>query len=575
MADSDKQCCEMEEMDLDALELWEDSHGNFEQKVHERSVHYESNPNSPFFEITKQIRGCFVIIINYYTTFPEFASSQVALNLAFGALDEFTRLENTYTKDEEYYVNFLKSIKDISSHVHNTCVTSGNSNFKFPPVQNQSSNRASVLKKPVLQLPKASETQEQDNPAKRKKSEGNSGKKPKRELVDFPVLTQNKFQVLSNIDTEEATNSQSQVTDDSQCSEMDAVDSSETTVPARTVTKKEPRPPPITVLGHANMFLKNKEIKSMIQGDMKVVNTKEGLRYYLSSVDDFRTVKKHLETQKQEFFTYQIRSELPLRVILKRLPSRADPEGIKLELTNLGFPVRAVKQFTKKVNDIITKLPTFIIELENSENSKEIYDLNRLFYTVVSIESYRPRSGLKQCFRCQRFNHTWPGCSLTPRCLLCAKAHNQKDCPIKHQSPQDKSKLKCANCGKEGHPASSPDCESYKEALNQFLKPKERSTSSRNNPTTIGRTFNSRKITQGLSYSSAVENQSTKSPMASNSVQSRLQNVSAQRRSAPSGGSTSVEQLVKDINPMLAGLNSAMDKFMVLSKLVEMCFGNV
>ena len=184
---------------------------------------------------------------------------------------------------------------------------------------------------------------------------------------------------------------------------------------------------------------------------------------------------------------------------------------------------------------------------------------------MVSVKSYRPRSGLKQCFRCQRFNHTWPGCALTPRCLLCAKAHNQKDYPTKLQAVHDKSKLKCANCGKEEHPTSSHDCENHKEALNQFLKPKEKSNINRNNPTTIGRTFSSKKLTQGLSYRSA-----TKSLVASTSVQSRLQNVFSQRWSAPSGCFTSVDQLVKDINPMLAALNSAMDKFMVLSKLVEM-----
>ena len=178
----------------------------------------------------------------------------------------------------------------------------------------------------MLQIPKISEPQEQDNPAERKKSEGNSDKKPKRELVAYPVLMKNKFQVIANTETEEATTSQNQVTDESQCSEMDAVDSDETTVTTRTVTKKEPRPPPITVLGHDNLFLKNKEIIALIKGEMKVVNTKDGLRYYLSSVEDFRIVKKHLETEKQQFFTFQIRSELPLRVVLKRLPSSADPK---------------------------------------------------------------------------------------------------------------------------------------------------------------------------------------------------------------------------------------------------------
>ena len=80
-----------------------------------------------------------------------------------------------------------------------------------------------------------------------------------------------------------------------------------------------------------------------------------------------------------------MRSELPLRVILKRLPCTVDPEDVKLELISQGYPVRAVKQFTKKEGDKIFKLPTFLMELDNNEQGKKIFDLNRLFYTVVSI----------------------------------------------------------------------------------------------------------------------------------------------------------------------------------------------
>ena len=46
MAGCDDQCCEMREMNLDAVEFWEDSHNRFQQKVHELSPKYESN--SPF-----------------------------------------------------------------------------------------------------------------------------------------------------------------------------------------------------------------------------------------------------------------------------------------------------------------------------------------------------------------------------------------------------------------------------------------------------------------------------------------------------------------------------------------------
>ena len=119
------------------------------------------------------------------------------------------------------------------------------------------------------------------------------------------------------------------------------------------------------------------------------------------------------------------------------MPASVDPAEIKSELIATGYPVRKVKQLTKFENNVTSKLPLFILELDNSDKGREIYDLKRLLYMVVSVEAYKPRSGMKQCYRCQRFNHTFPGCSLTPRCLHCSDKHQHKDCPIKVAAKND------------------------------------------------------------------------------------------------------------------------------------------
>ena len=61
MAAGDDQLCEMKEVDLQPVELWEDNHSRFEQEVQEKSHKYK--PNSPFFQVVSQIRGTFIIII--------------------------------------------------------------------------------------------------------------------------------------------------------------------------------------------------------------------------------------------------------------------------------------------------------------------------------------------------------------------------------------------------------------------------------------------------------------------------------------------------------------------------------
>ena len=95
--------------------------------------------------------------------------------------------------------------------------------------------------------------------------------------------------------------------------------------------------------------------------------------------------------------------------MIKRFPKESDPDEIKQELLELQYPVCSVKQLSKTENDQTIKLPLFAVELDNTKKGKEIYDLTRLLHTVILIESYRTRSGLKQCFRCQRFNHTFAG----------------------------------------------------------------------------------------------------------------------------------------------------------------------
>ena len=197
---------------------------------------------------------------------------------------------------------------------------------------------------------------------------------------------------------------------------------------------------------------------------------------------------------------------------------------------------------------------------------------------VVSVEAYKPRSGMKQCFRCQRFNHTFPGCSLTPRCLLCAANHQHKDCPIKVAAKNDKQLLKCANCNEAGHPASFHGCKSYVAALAEFNKPKTntRPNVNKQKQTTLGRTFNSKKVTASLSFGSAVAGQKpiTEPLKATNSAQSRLKAAVIQSQKVQSGSLTNLQQLVEDLTPVINGLNSPMDRFMLLSKLVENCIGH-
>ena len=122
---------------------------------------------------------------------------------------------------------------------------------------------------------------------------------------------------------------------------------------------------------------------------------------------------------------------------------------------------------------------------------------------MVSVESYRPHSGMKQCFRCQNFNLTFPGCNLTPSCLLYPEPHSHRDRPIKTQAVENKQLLKFAICGERGHPDSYRQCQSYVAVLENYIKPIN-SPSNNRNQTNMDKKSNSRKTTQELSFSSTL-----------------------------------------------------------------------
>ena len=332
-AEGEVQCCEMEEVEVQAVELWEDNHSRFEALFQEKRSFYK--PSSQFFKIVSKIRGTYIIIINYFNTFTEFSTSPEALNLTFSANDELERLLRDYQDDESYFTGLLKCLKEIASEVHTACLVTHNTDYK-------------MSKKPISQANKKTKTQISDIPAKKLKTTS-SVNTLKKEVIVSSVETKNKYEVLSGLpSTEETVTSYQPVTSVPHVSVMETNDPPESAATERTVKKKEPRPPPITVLGHDNICQSNKVIKSLLKGDLKVVNTREGLKYHVTSMEDHRALIEHLKSQGKQYYTYQLRSDLPLRVMIKRLPISADQEEIKQELSLLGFPVRSVRQLTKK-----------------------------------------------------------------------------------------------------------------------------------------------------------------------------------------------------------------------------------
>lgn len=305
-----------------------------------------------------------------------------------------------------------------------------------------------------------------------------------------PVSTSNSFQAL---ETDPATE---------QATPMEAATQPQS-------ASQPPKPPPVTVPSLPRPLHFNKDLRSRLQADFKTVSTRDGIKIYTTTVDDFRTLKAILTEEKVEYFTYQLRQERPLRVMIRRLPNNVDVDDIKAALTDLQYKVIAVRQLQKSENGVTTLFPLYAVSLERDAHASTIYSLTSLMHSIVRVESYKTTPGIKQCFRCQRFHHTFRECQLPTRCVICAGSHNHKECPVRDEARTDSQKLRCANCDTAGHTASSKTCPHYLAELARTT------TEHAQRQPAQQRLFTTRPVLPGRSYSAAVSPSPVSAPTLS------------------------------------------------------------
>jgi hypothetical protein len=79
-------------------------------------------------------------------------------------------------------------------------------------------------------------------------------------------------------------------------------------------------------------------------------------------------------------------------------------------LQELGYEVIRVKQMTAKrpssaEGDTLVSLPLFLVTLVRNQISQKMFKITNLCSIIVKVEAYQSKSGLTQCYNCQRFGH--------------------------------------------------------------------------------------------------------------------------------------------------------------------------
>ena len=133
--------------------------------------------------------------------------------------------------------------------------------------------------------------------------------------------------------------------------------------------------------------------------------------------------------------------------------------------TPRGHQRRATKRrpHGPKYNEYKTQtkepLSLFNVDLEPQANNKEIFNLQFLGNTKITIEAPHKSHNIVQCQRCQAYGHSKTYCTKPYQCVKCGGQHDSKDCTKPRHNP-----AKCALCG-DDHPANYKGCTVYRKNL--------------------------------------------------------------------------------------------------------------
>jgi hypothetical protein len=109
-------------------------------------------------------------------------------------------------------------------------------------------------------------------------------------------------------------------------------------------------------------------MKNVVEEDSEFRNTRSGTRVITRGMEDFLTIKSHFEGNNLSFYTFFLKSEKPIKTVVRHLPLDTPTENIFDELVSLGFDVVRVKQMitTLRSPPEIPKtvnLPLFLVTL--------------------------------------------------------------------------------------------------------------------------------------------------------------------------------------------------------------------
>lgn len=280
----------------------------------------------------------------------------------------------------------------------------------------------------------------QSRKQKRNSPPANTRNTRQKLMTEYKINPVNQFQLLAN-----------------------NADEQETHMSTQPQTQNQIKIPPIMVTAVHEYNVMVKSLNNIAKDKYTIKVNGDRIKIMPRDVENYRKIIHMLKEQEVEHHTYQLKQDKKFRVVIKNIHYNVDKTELKAAIEEKGFQVCDIYTPTSR----ITKKPLSMqfVNLENTPNVKNIYNIEYLLNTKVIIEPPRPTRNIPQCARCMTYGHTQKYCYRRARCVRCGQGHATKDCKKPEETPP-----KCALCS-EQHPANYKGCRVYKEIQSRKFPP--------------------------------------------------------------------------------------------------------
>jgi hypothetical protein len=116
------------------------------------------------------------------------------------------------------------------------------------------------------------------------------------------------------------------------------------------------------------------------------------VKIIIKTVESYRKLVHHLREEGIVYHTYQLKEDRAYRIVIGELHPSIQTEEIKEELSSKGHKVRNLANVKHRLTK--NPLPLFYIEPQN--NNTDIYNIEFLCHTRITVEPPRKRIEIVQ-----------------------------------------------------------------------------------------------------------------------------------------------------------------------------------